>query len=205
MKEIFLIETAKNNALPIGGGLFIGLHPEHRIVPSQIEWTFPGDFVRMPEFTAPALGNKDNIVTIDANIPADANGVLYKLGANSGGLTLFVEDGILCYEYNLFLLERTKIRSTTKLATGKVGILVETAYVGEPVATGPLKVVLKVDGSVVAEDTVPMSAPFLFTGNDCLDIGQALGSPVSLDYRDKAPFKFNGTIDQVHVKYVTDP
>jgi hypothetical protein len=40
--------------------------------------------------------------------------VLYKLGANSGGLTLFVEDGILCYEYNLFLIMRTKIRATQK-------------------------------------------------------------------------------------------
>jgi arylsulfatase len=29
-----------------------------------------------------------------------------------------------------------------------------------------------------------------------------LGSPVSLDYYDKAPFKFNGRIAQVHVKYV---
>jgi hypothetical protein len=26
---------------------------------------------------------------------------------------------------------------------------------------------------------------------------------VSLDYSDKAPFKFNGTIEQVHVEYVT--
>ena len=41
----------------------------------------------------------------------------------------------------------------------------------------------------------------LFTANDCLDIGVALGSPVSLDYYDKAPFKFNGRIDQVTVKY----
>ena len=44
------------------------------------------------------------------------------------------------------------------------------------------------------------SAPLLFS-LDCLDIGVALGSPVSLDYYDKAPFKFNGTIDQVTVKY----
>ena len=29
----------------------------------------------------------------------------------------------------------------------------------------------------------------------------ALGSPVSLDYRNKAPFKFNGTIARMHVKY----
>ena len=46
---------------------------------------------RMPEFCAPALGNKDNIVTIDADIPADANGVLYALGGFSGGLTCYVE------------------------------------------------------------------------------------------------------------------
>jgi hypothetical protein len=48
------------------------------------------------------LGNKPNIVTIDAEIPENANGVLYKLGANSGGLTCFVEDGVLCYEYTTF-------------------------------------------------------------------------------------------------------
>jgi hypothetical protein len=42
----------------------------------------------------------------------------------------------------------------------------------------------------------------IFTANDCLDIGIALGSPVSLDYYDKAPFKFNGTIERVEVKYL---
>ncbi|MEA2026762.1 MAG: sulfatase-like hydrolase/transferase, partial [Chloroflexota bacterium] len=203
MKEIFLIEAARNNALPIGGGLFVPVfHPELKPTPPYSEWTFPGDMVRMPEFNAPTLGNKANVVTIDAEIPDDANGVLYKLGANSGGLTLFVEDGILCYEYNMFIIERTKIRATDKLPIGKVKIEVETSYI-EQRPKGPLKVVLKVDGTVVAEGTVPTSVPLTFTANDCLDIGQALGSPVSLDYRDKAPFKFNGTIEQVHVKYVT--
>ena len=60
---------------------------------------------------------------------------------------------------------------------------------------------MKVDGKVVAEGTVPISAPLIFTANDCLDIGIALGSPVSLDYFDKAPFKFNGKIERVHVRY----
>jgi arylsulfatase len=62
---------------------------------------------------------------------------------------------------------------------------------------------MKVNGDVVAEGTVPISAPLIFTANDCLDIGISLGSPVSLDYCDKVPFKFNGTIENVHVKYVT--
>ena len=70
----------------------------------------------MPEFSAPALGTRPNVVTIDAIIPADANGVLYKLGGFPGGVTCFVEDGILCYEYNLFEIQRTKIRAQATAA-----------------------------------------------------------------------------------------
>ena len=202
MKELFLIEAAKNKALPIGGGLWVPVfHPEERLGSPLKEWTFAGNSVRVPEFAGPALGNRPNIVTIDADIPENANGVLYKLGANSGGLTLFVEDGILCYEYNLFIIHRTKIRAKEKLPKGKAKIQVETSYI-ELKAAGPLKVTLKVNGKVFAEGTVPVSAPVGFTGNDCLDIGIALGSPVSLDYHKKAPFKFNGTIEQVHIKYL---
>jgi arylsulfatase A-like enzyme len=203
LKDTFLIEAAKNKVLPIGGGLWvIALHPEDRIASPYTQWTFSGDTVRIPEFCAPALGNRPNVVTIDAEIPANANGVLYKLGANSGGLTCFVEDGILCYEYNLFIIQRTKIRAKQKLPIGKVKIEVETAYaVLKP--GGPLNVAMKVNGGVVATGQVPISAAIAFTANDCLDIGIALGSPVSLDYYDKAPFKFNGTIEQVRVEYVT--
>lgn len=202
LKELFLIEAARNKALPIGGGLYVPLlHPELRLAPPYTEWNLSGELVRMPEFAAPALGNKANLVTIDADIPADANGVLYKLGANSGGLTCFVENGILCYEYNLFIIQRTKIRAKQKLPVGKVRIEIETTYI-ELKRGGPLKVTMKVNGKLFAEGTVPLSAPLTFTANDCLDVGIALGSPVSLDYYKKAPFKFNGTIEKMHVKYL---
>ena len=201
LKELFAMEAARNKALPIGGGLLIPvLHPEMRIAPPYTEWTFSGDITRVPEFCAPALGNKPNLVTITADVPANANGVLYKLGSCAGGLTCFVEDGILCYEYNLFIIQRTKIRAKEKLPAGKVTIDVETAY-AELKPAGPLDVTIKVNGTLVAEGRVPVSAPLLFS-LDCLDIGIALGSPVSLDYYDKAPFKFNGRIDQLTVKYL---
>ena len=85
------------------------MHPELRVAPPYKEWTFAGNMTRMPEVTAPALGNKNNLVTIDAEIPANANGVLYALGAFSGGLATYVKDGMLCYEYNLFEIQRTQI------------------------------------------------------------------------------------------------
>jgi len=201
MQELFIMEFAKNDAFPVGGGLYVPVvRPDLRIVPPYTEWTFSGSMTRMPEFTAPALGNKENIVTVDANIPENANGVIYSLGGFSGGLSLYVQDGVLSYEYNLFEISRTHIRARNKVSAGKAKIEVITTY-AEKRAAGPLDVVIMVNGKEVAKGHVPISAPVGFTANDCLDIGIDLGSPVSVDYFDNAPFMFNGVIDQVHVKY----
>ena len=62
--------------------------------------------------------------------------------------------------------------------------------------------VLKVNGKEVASGVVPVSAPLIFTANDCLDFGIDLGSPVSVDYYDQAPFKFNGMIEGARVEYL---
>lgn len=201
MREMFAIEAARNAVLPIGGGLWVPVyHPELRITPPYREWTFAGDTVRMPEFCAPALGNKNNVVTIDADIPADANGVLYALGGAAGGLTCYFDDGHLVYEYNLFILSRTVVRSRAKVEAGTARIEVRTHY-ADPRPAGPLDIAVTVDGQTVASGRVPVSAPLLFTANDCLDIGTCLGSPVSHEYRERAPFPFEGHISRVHVAY----
>jgi arylsulfatase len=203
LKETFAIEAARNSVYPIGGGLWVPVfHPELRISTPYREWTFTGDIVRMPEFCAPALGNRANTVVIDADLPDDANGVLYALGGSGGGLTCFLDHGHLCYEYNCFILMRTKIRSARPLPSGSVEIEITTTY-AEARPGGPLDITIAVNGDEVASGQVPISAPLLFTANDCLDIGTCLGSPVSLDYYDRAPFPFNGSIDRVDVRYLT--
>lgn len=201
MKQLFLKEFKENKGYPVGGGLWVLFNPQDRLSNPYTEWTFSGETRRMPEFTAPALGNKENVVTIDADIPANANGVLYALGAFSGGLSCYVKDGVLSYEYNLFEVQRTHIKAAEKLPVGKATIEVETRYAVKKTA-GPLDVVMKVNGKEVAKGHVPVSAPIGFTANDCLDIGTDLGSPVSTDYFDTAPFDFNGKIDSVNVKYM---
>ncbi len=203
MKETFSIEAARNSVYPVGGALWVPVfHPEMRISTPYREWNFTGDITRMPEFCAPALGNRDNLVTITADVTEDTNGVLYALGGAGGGLTLFVQDGILKYEYNLFILMRTKIQAERKLPTGSVTIEIETRY-AEARPGGPLNITIKVDGEEYASGTVPISAPLLFSANDCLDIGTCLGGRVSLDYFDTAPFPFDGTIHHVNVRYLT--
>jgi arylsulfatase len=201
MKSLFLVESTKNLNLPIGGGLWTPvLHPEDAPATPYSSWTFRGAITGMPEFTAPKLGKLNNTVSMEVDVPAKANGVLYSLGAFSGGLSCYVKDGVLCYEYNLFEITRTHIKAKTKLPTGKVKIeVVSTLASAKPAA--PLNVTLIVNGKTVAEGQVPMTAPLTFTANDCLDIGSDLGSPVSIEYYDDAPFKFNGTIGTTKIAY----
>jgi len=45
-------------------------------------------------------------------------------------------------------------------------------------------------------------APGTFTASETLDVGMDLGSPVSLDYHEHAPFKFDGKIETVQIKYL---
>ena len=201
MKSLFLVESAKNLNLPIGGGLWTPVfHPEDGPGTPYTDWSFSGPVSRMPEFAAPKLGNRNNVVSLEVDVPANANGVLYALGAFSGGLCCYVKDGLLCYEYNLFQIQRTQIKAKDKLAGGKTKIEVETKLLAAHPGS-PSQVTLKVNGQEVATGQVPITAPLAFTANDCLDFGIDLGSPVSLDYFDAAPFKFNGTLGVSTVKY----
>jgi arylsulfatase len=205
MKEIFIMEFAKNQGFPIGGGLWVPVvRPDLRLGSPYTEWTFSGDITRLPEFAGPALGNRESLVTIDLDVPPEANGVLYALGGFSAGLSLYVRDGILAYEYNLFEIQRTHIEAQAPLRAGRAEIEVLTRY-AEKRPAGPLEVTLRVDGAEVAKGVVPVSAPLGFTANDCFDVGTDLGSPVSIDYFDEAPFAFDGEIRQVRVQYTDVP
>lgn len=201
MKDLFLLESTKNLNLPIGGGLWtVVLHPEDGPATPYTNWTFNGPVSRMPEFAAPKIGKFDNVITIEADVPENANGVLYALGAFSGGLSCYVKGGILCYEYNLFEIDRTQIKATEKLAAGKATITVGTKLLA-PHPGAPAEIIMSVNGKQVASGQIPITAPLAFTANDCLDIGSDLGSPVSLDYFDDAPFAFNGTLGTTTIKY----
>jgi arylsulfatase len=201
MKDLFLLESTKNDNLPIGGGLWtVVFHPEDKPSTPYTEWTFSGSINRMPEFAAPRLGNTGNVVKMEVELDANANGVLYALGGFSGGLACYLQDGVLCYEYNLFEITRTQVKGKTPLAAGKHTIEVESKPTAQKPGA-PLEVTLKVDGAVVASGTVPLTAPLLFTANDCLDLGSDLGSPVSLDYYDRAPFELQGTLGTTTIAY----
>ena len=201
MKALFLAESAKNKNLPIGGGLWSTamFHPEDAPASPLTEWTFSKPITYMPESAAPKLGKNSNIVQMEVEIPKNANGVLYALAGFSGGVTCYMKNGYLNYEFNLFEVERTKVKSSAVLPVGKTTIEVESKLTG-PIG-GPMEITIKANGKVVGQGKVPRAMSLHFTSNATLDIGEDLDSPVSLDYYDLAPFKFNGKIGNTKIWY----
>lgn len=197
MKKLFLEEAEKNLVFPVGGGLWTRLHPEDRIKSPYTSWQFDSNTTRMPEFTAPGLGRQNSLVTIDTEIPDNASGVLYALGGASGGLTVFMNEGEINYEYNMMIIERYKGK-TGKIPAGKHKIEVKT-ILQSAVPLSPAEIVITVDGQEAGRAIVDRTVPAAFTASETFDVGKDLGSPVSLDYADRIPFAFNGKINQVNV------
>lgn len=201
LKGDFLKLAAENQAFPIGAGNWLRLYPEDRIATPYDKWTFTGNTRRMPEFAAPGLGRQSSRVTVDLEVDDGASGVIYALGGNSGGLTLYLDQGRLLYEYNMLLLERTRAESATPLAAGKHTIVVDTT-IAHP--GGPGEVVLTIDAAEGARVQIPRTVPAAFTASESFDVGIDLGSPVALDYFERRPFEFQGTINAVRVELAPD-
>jgi arylsulfatase len=57
-----------------------------------------------------------------------------------------------------------------------------------------------VDDKEVGRTTVKRTVPAVFSASETFDVGVDLGSPVSLDYFDRRPFKFDGEIEKVDIR-----
>jgi arylsulfatase len=199
LKALFLAQAKDNQVFPIGAGLWTRIHPEDRIKTAYSRWTFDASTIRMPEFAAPGLGRESNRVTVKAKFGPEASGVLYALGGAAGGVSLFIDNGILVYAYNGLMLDRNEARATTKLAAGSHIVVVDTRLAGGPAS--PAEIIVLVDGVEVARTKTRFTVPGAFSASESFNVGVDLGSPVSRDYAERRPFRFNGLIETVTVEF----
>ncbi len=201
LKRKFNEQALANKVYPLGAGLWPVISAKDRVEMPYSEWDFDEHTTRLPEFVAPNLRSRSSLTTVDVALDADAQGVLFALGGIAGGVTLYIDKGHLIYEYNALTLKRTVVRSTQPLTPGHHHVELEMT-VSSPKPGASAEVALRVDGASVGSGTVPYTVPLTFTATETFDVGVDLGSPVSLDYFDRAPFRFTGRIDGVHVKYL---
>ncbi len=203
LKGIFDQEATDNLVYPIGASMYtVFFHPEELPSSPLKEWSFYEGQTRIPEAMAPKfVSGRSTIAVIDAEIGKDAEGVLFALGGISSGFTVYMDKGVLKAEYNAMTLNRYKVSSTSAIPTGKIKIEVETKYDTKE-RLGPATITLKVNGKEVGQGRIERSVPSIHTASETFDVGVDFGSPVALDYFDRAPFRFNGKIEKVHIKYI---
>ena len=202
LKELFLIEAAKNKALPIGGGLWIPL-----FIPSCAR---PRPTRSGPSSATPS-GSRSSPPRPSAPGPT-----------SSGSRRSFLPTPTACStswagspaasplrrgRRPLLRVQPVRDPADQDPRAGEAADrLCDSRDRDEPPRADATRSNERDDeGERPArrEGTVPITTPIAFTANECLDFGISLGSPVSLDYYDKAPFKFNGTIERVYVRYAT--
>ncbi len=198
LKRQFEQAAQSNHVYPIGTTFSTIFNPEK---PTQTEWHFGADYNRQPELATPNIKSRNNVVTVDADFPARANGVLFSLGGSSSGIALFVKDGVLSYDYNAFSFERMQIRAPQALPAGRAKVSVELKMDFSIKQGGPATAILRVNDKEVGRGSIPLTAPRFMTGTGTFGVGQNLGGAVSPEYAQLAPFAFTGKIHDVHVQY----
>lgn len=188
-----------NQVYPVGGGLWsMVLHPEDAPHSTARKFSYTQDVWGLPEAAAAQLGTRSNVVRVDFDNKPDTEGVLYALGAYSGGMSVWVEKGKLTYEYNMFQIERTRL--STDLPEGPIKLEIESRK-DSPGPVG-MDVLIRVNGKEVIKGRIPQTASIGFTPNDSFDVGRDSQSPVSEAYFDRAPFILNGKIDRFEAEYL---
>ncbi len=196
LKALFLEQAKENKVFPIGGALYVGIHPGEMKRGTNTEWNlFPG-MTRIPESVAPNLRCGNLRAQITAEVPDKVNGVIFALGGYAGGVSLYAVNGELFYEYSALLLKRDKIK-VGALPSGTVEIALEMRT---PQPGAPADMTFWINGKQTAQAKIQRTVPLIFTASETFDVGTDTSSPVADGYFDKAPFNFEGDLKRIHFK-----
>ncbi|WP_010483544.1 arylsulfatase [Pseudomonas sp. S9] len=177
-----------------------GIIPRPSVVAGRTEFTYSAGISRIPEGSAPPTYQRSHKITAKVNITdANTEGVIVACGGAGGGYTLYVRNGKLHYTYSFFGKESYHLVSEEQLPQGNVEVTMNyeqlpfKPFVESTGGTAELFI----NGKSVAKGAVDNSVPARFSATETMDIGKDLGSPVSSDYREQAPFAFTGKIENV--------
>jgi arylsulfatase A-like enzyme len=134
---------------------------------------------------------------------ASANGVIIAQAGRFGGWSMYMKGGRAHYVYNFGGLERYTASSKASLAAGKHTVRYEFAYDGGAPGSGG-QGRLFVDGQLVGEVRVARTMPFVFSGDEGVDVGEDDETPVTEEYAE-GNNRFTGRILKVTVEMTPPP
>jgi arylsulfatase A-like enzyme len=200
IQELFLVEAAKYNVLPLDNDVLERLlTPKPSYTAGRTLFTYSGEMSGLPNSDAPNILAKSYAITAEVEVPSGgAEGMIGTNGGRFGGYGLYLLKGKPVFTYNLLDLERFRWEGQDALAPGKHEIVFDFTYEGPGFGKGGTGV-LKVDGKEVATRKIPHTIPFILTIDETFDVG--LDTRTSVDHEDyQVPFAFTGKIAKLTVE-----
>jgi arylsulfatase len=211
MTDLMFGEFAKYQVLPLDASVATRLVvPRPSLVAGRKVFTYSGEPVTgIPDGTAPNVLNTSYTITADIEVPqAGAEGIIVTEGGRFGGYGMYLLKGKPVFLWNLLDLRRVRWEGTEALTPGKHTIEYDFKYDGLGFATLAFNNLsgigragagtLKVDGKVVATQTMDRTIPLVLPWDETFDIGSDTGTPVD-DQDYQVPFKFTGKIDKLSI------
>ncbi len=211
LQELWWQEAERNRVLPLMAGLSViyGILPP---LPTVTRFDFMGDVQNVQRGMTPRVQGRSYAIEGELIVPeGGAEGVVVANSDFTGGYALWVDGkGLLHHTYSLLGVEFYRQVSTEPIPTGDVTVkmLFES---DEPKPGSGGKVTLWANEKQIGEGRLDQTVPIAFTSYAGMDIGRDNGGVVDLNYEEKAPYAFTGTVKKVtfdlkpaHIEAETD-
>ncbi len=189
-------DAERYGVLPLddrGVELFGARYRDHSPHPLSRHYTYFPPLRPIPPQAAAGIGGRSWDLEARVERPAGAQGVIVAIGNENAGLSLFVHDDRLVFDYNVFG-EHHVVRADEELPVGH-------CVLGLRFRRGrdDADVDLTLDGRVVASGHLPFLMRIISSTG--MSVGVDHGSPVSTYY--DGEFPFTGTIERVDIQLVS--
>ena len=194
--ELWWSEATEHGVLPLDDRtleLFGARYRDRSPHPASRHYTYRLPLSPVPAQVAPGLAGRswDLVATIDRE--KGQNGVLCAIGNAASGLSVFLLDDHLVFDYNCFG-EHHVVRSDAPVPDGPSTVGVEFRR-GKPGGTATLLI----DGAATGTLEVPFVMRMISSTG--MSLGRDHGSPVSQAY--EGEFAFAGTLDRLDITLVS--
>lgn len=208
LQDLFMIEAAKHGVFPLDDRRYerfnaaVAGRPD--LPGGRKTMTFYPGMDTLMENTVLNVKNRSHTITAEVEIPkGKTDGVIIAQGGRFAGWSLYVKDGKAKYVHNWFDMERYTVESDKPLSAGKVNIRYHFKFDGGTPGAGGTGT-LHFNDEKVGEGRIEKTVPFIFSGDETLDIGSDLAMPVTDDYPQGQENRFRGKIHWVRIDLEDD-
>nr|WP_083832106.1 arylsulfatase [Hyphomicrobium sp. MC1] len=210
MREKFVAEAKKYQVFPLDASVAARIvAPRPNITAGRTEFVYTRPMTGLPQGDSPLLLNTSYTVTADIDVPQDgAEGMILTSGGRFGGYGFYLLGGKPVWLWNLVDLKRLKWEGPDPLTPGRHVIEFDFKYDG--LGPGTLAFnnfsgvgrsgtgILKVDGNVVASQTMERTLPMILQWDESFDIGSDTLTGVNdADY--KPPFPLTAKLNKLTI------